>query len=122
MPKVLIAEDVEILRVRAARALAVEGFTVIEAESGTQAVDLFQSEKPDVVFLDLAMPEKDGLTALKEILALKADTKVVILASQGQESLILQAIRAGAKDYIIKPFEKDRILGVLHKILGINIQ
>jgi two-component system chemotaxis response regulator CheY len=122
MPKILFADDVEILRVRAARALAIEGFTVIEADNGAQAVALFQAENPDVVFLDLAMPEKDGLTALKEILAIKADAKVVMLASQGQETLILQAIRAGAKDYIVKPFEKDRILGVTHKILGIDIK
>jgi two-component system chemotaxis response regulator CheY len=121
MPKILIADDGEFLRMRTARALAIEGFTVSEADNGVQAVELFQSEKPDVTFLDLAMPEKDGLTALKEILALKADAKIVMLASLGQETLVLQAIRAGAKDYIVKPFEKDRILGVIHKILGISL-
>jgi two-component system chemotaxis response regulator CheY len=107
--------------VRTARALAIEGFSVIEADNGVKAVELFQTEKPDVVFLDLAMPEKDGLTALIEILALKADAKIVMLASLGQETLVLQAIRAGAKDYIVKPFEKERILGVIQKILGISI-
>ncbi len=121
MPKILIADDGEFLRVRTARALAIEGFSVIEADNGVKAVELFQTEKPDVVFLDLAMPEKDGLTALKEILALKADAKIVMLASLGQETLVLQAIRAGAKDYIVKPFEKERILGVIKKILGISI-
>jgi two-component system chemotaxis response regulator CheY len=121
MPKILIADDGEFLRVRTARALTVEGFTVVEADNGVQAVKLFQSEKPEVTFLDLSMPEKDGLTALKDILAAKADAKVVMLASLGQETLVLQAIRAGAKDYIVKPFEKERILAVIHKILGISI-
>jgi two-component system chemotaxis response regulator CheY len=83
------------------------------------AVELFQTEKPDVVLMDISMPEKDGLTALKEILTLKRDAKVVMLCSLGQESLVLQAIRAGAKDYIVKPMEKDRVLEVVSKILGL---
>jgi two-component system chemotaxis response regulator CheY len=119
MPKILIADDGEFLRVRTARMLAVEGFSVAEADNGVKAVELFQTEKPDVVLLDLGMPEKDGLTALKEILALKPDAKIVMLASLGQETLVLQAIRAGAKDYVVKPFEQERILGVIHKMLGI---
>jgi two-component system chemotaxis response regulator CheY len=118
MPKVLIADDAEFLRVRTARTLAVEGLTVVEADTGAKAVEMFQSENPDIVLLDLSMPEKDGLTALKEILAIKPAAKVVMLSSVGQETLVLQAIRAGAKDYIVKPADKDRILGVIHKILG----
>jgi two-component system chemotaxis response regulator CheY len=121
MPKIMIADDGEFLRVRTARALTIEGFAVVEADNGMKAVELFRAEKPDVTFLDLSMPEKDGLAALKEILALQADAKVVMLASLGQETLVLQAIRAGAKDYIVKPFEKDRILAVIHKILGISL-
>ena len=119
MPKILIVDDSEFLRVRAGRLLAVEGFTVVEADDGGKAVELFQTEKPDIVLMDISMPEKDGLTALKEILALKPDAKVVMLSSLGQESLVLQAIRVGAKDYIVKPVEKDRMLAVVHKFLGL---
>ena len=118
MPKILIADDAEFLRVRTSRMLAVEGFSVVEADNGTKAVELFQTEKPDIVLLDISMPEKDGLAALKEILAAKPDAKVVMLSSLGQQTLVLQAIRAGAKDYIVKPVEKERVLGVIHKILG----
>jgi two-component system chemotaxis response regulator CheY len=121
MPKILVADDGEALRASTARSLAVEGFTVVEADNGVKAVELFQTEKPDLVFLDLAMPEKDGLTALKEILAFKADAKIVVLSTPGQETLILQAIRAGAKDYVVKPFEKARLLAVSKKILGISL-
>jgi two-component system chemotaxis response regulator CheY len=121
MPKILIVDDAEFLRVRTARLLAIEGFSVVEADNGTKAVELFQTEKPDIVLMDIAMPEKDGLAALKEILAEKPDAKVVMLSSMGQETLVLQAIRAGAKDYIVKPVEKDRILGVIHKILWITL-
>ena len=121
MPKILIAEDAEFLRVQAARTLAVEGFTVLEADNGVKAVEIFQAEKPDVVLLDISMPEKDGLVALKEILAIRPDAKVVMLCSPGQEPLVLQAMRAGAKDYIVKPVEKERIIGVIHKIMGIAL-
>jgi two-component system chemotaxis response regulator CheY len=121
MPKILIADDAEFLRVRTGRLLAIEGFSVVEADNGVRAVELFQSENPDVVLLDISMPEKDGLTALKEILALKPNAKVVMLSSLGQETMVLQAIRAGAKDYVVKPVEKERILGVVHKILGISL-
>jgi two-component system chemotaxis response regulator CheY len=121
MPKILVVDDAEFLRVRTARLLAVEGFVVVEADNGSKAVELFQSEKPDITLLDISMPEKDGLAALKEILAAKPDAKVVMLSSQGQETLVLQAIRAGAKDYIVKPVEKDRVLAVIHKILGLAL-
>lgn len=119
MPKILIADDGEFLRVRTARMLAVEGFGVLEAENGTKAVELFKNEKPDAVLLDLVMPEKDGLTALKEILAIAPEAKVIMLASTGQETMVLEAIRAGAKDYIVKPFERERAVGAIRKILGL---
>lgn len=121
MPKILIADDTEFLRVQTARLLAVEGFSVVEADNGAKAIELFQTEKPDIVLMDISMPEKDGLVALKEILAAKPDAKVVMLSSLGEESLVLQAMRAGAKDYVVKPVEKERILGVIYKILGIKL-
>jgi two-component system chemotaxis response regulator CheY len=119
MPKILIADDGEFLRVRTARMLAVEGFGILEAENGTKAVEMFKTEKPDAVLLDLAMPEKDGLTALKEILAQNPNAKVIMLASPGQETMVLEAIRTGAKDYMIKPFERERAVGAIRKVLGL---
>jgi two-component system chemotaxis response regulator CheY len=119
MPKILIADDGEFLRVRTARMLAVEGFGVLEAENGIKAVELFTNEKPDAVLLDLVMPEKDGVTALKEILAVNPRAKVIMLASPGQETMVLEAIRAGAKDYLVKPFERERAVGAIRKILGL---
>jgi two-component system chemotaxis response regulator CheY len=119
MAKILIADDGELVRVRAARMLSVEGFTVLEAENGTQAVALFQAEKPDVVLLDITMPEKSGLAALREIRASNPEAKVVMMSSPGQEAAVLEAIRAGAKDYVVKPFEKDRLVGTVRKLLGI---
>jgi len=119
MPKILIADDDELLRVQTARMLAVEGYSVVEADNGAKAVDVYKNEKPDAVLLDVAMPEKDGLAALKEILAVNPKAKVIMLASPGQETKILEAVRMGAKDYIIKPFEGERAVAAIRKILGL---
>jgi two-component system chemotaxis response regulator CheY len=121
MAKVLLADDGELIRVKAARMLAVEGFTVVEAENGSQAVTLFQTEKPDIVLLDISMPQKNSLTVLREIRTADPEAKVVMMSAPGQEPAVLEAIRAGAKDYIIKPFEKDRLLNTIRKLLGIAL-
>lgn len=119
MAKILLVDDTETSRARAARILSVEGFTVVEAENGVRAVELFQTERPDLVLLDISMPEKDGVTALREIRAADPSAKVIMLSAPGQEPAVLEAIRAGAKDYIVKPVEKDRLLTAVRKLLGL---
>ena len=121
MPKILIADDGEFLRVRTARMLSVEGFSILEADNGIKAIELYRTEKPDLVLLDISMPEKDGLTTLKEIRGADPQAKVIMLSSPGEESKVLEAIRAGAKDYVVKPFERDRIIAAIRKILGITL-
>lgn len=120
MAKVLIADDSDILRTKTARILSVEGFSVLEAGNGVQAVEIYKAEKPDVVLMDLSMPEKDGLAALKEIRSFDSNAKVIMLAAVGQEPAVLNAIRGGARDYLVKPFEKERILAVVFKVIGLN--
>jgi two-component system chemotaxis response regulator CheY len=121
MPKILIADDDDALRAQIARTMAVEGYTVLEAGNGVEAVELFQTEKPDVVLLDLGMPVKDGLTALKEIRALNPDAKVAILASPGRQTAVLQAIRAGAQEFFVKPLDPERMIGVIRKMMGLPL-
>jgi two-component system, chemotaxis family, chemotaxis protein CheY len=121
MPKLLIADDGEFLRVRTSRMLSVEGFSIIEADNGIKALELYKSEKPDVVLLDISMPEKDGITTLKEIRESDPQAKVIMMSSPGEEPKVLEAIRAGAKDYVVKPFERDRIVAAIRKILGITL-
>jgi two-component system chemotaxis response regulator CheY len=120
MPKILIADDYDKLREQIGRTLAVEGYTILEAGNGMQAVELFQTEKPDVVLLDLGIPGKDGLTVLKEIRVLNPDAKVAILASPGQQNDVLQAVRAGAMEYFIKPLDPARMTGVIHRMMGLS--
>jgi len=118
MAKILIVDDAEFLRVRITKLLKGDGHEVIEASNGLIAIDVYSSEKPDAVLMDITMPEMDGLAALKEIRALDSEARIVMLTALGQESVVLDAIKAGAKDFVVKPFEPDRVLAAIEKVLA----
>lgn len=118
MAKVLIVDDAEFLRVRLTKILNAEGYEVFQAENGVKAVALYQESHPDVVLMDVTMPEMDGLTALKEIVHLDPKAKVVMLTALGQESVVLEAVKSGAKDFVVKPFEQDRVMNAITKLLS----
>jgi two-component system chemotaxis response regulator CheY len=100
-------------------ALAKGGHEVIgEAANGQEAVEQFQSLKPEVMTLDITMPEKDGLAALKEIIAVDPGAKIVMCSALGQESKVLESIKLGAKDFVVKPFQTERVLSAVDKALG----
>jgi two-component system chemotaxis response regulator CheY len=88
-----------------------------EAANGSEAVARFQELRPDVATLDITMPDKDGITALKEILAFDPAARVVMCSALGQEAKVLESLRAGAKDFIVKPFQADRVLEAVVKAL-----
>jgi two-component system chemotaxis response regulator CheY len=115
--KILIVDDAKFMRVRCARILSEQGFDVIEAENGIQAVEKYQIESPDAVLMDISMPEMDGLNALRAIRALDPAARVAMLTALGQQNVVIEAIKAGAKDFIVKPFEPDRVLKSLGKLL-----
>ncbi|NPV77494.1 MAG: response regulator [Anaerolineae bacterium] len=117
MSKILIADDADFLRERISKMLSAEGHETLEARNGFLAVEQYKQHDPDVTLMDLAMPEMDGLTALKEIRAFDPNAKVVMLAALGQESAVLEAIKSGARDFVVKPFERDRILLAINKLL-----
>lgn len=118
MPKILVVDDAQFMRMRCARLLAEHGFDVVEAENGAQAVRVYQEHQPDVVLMDITMPEMDGLTALKEIRKLHPNAKVAMLTALGQQGVVLEAIKSGAKDFIVKPFDADRVLAAVKKLLA----
>ena len=93
-----------------------------EAETGVEAVRLYRELRPSLTTMDIVMPQMDGLTALREILKLDAAAKVVMCSALGQESLIAEAIEAGARDFIVKPFQPSRVLKVVQSVLGLNDQ
>jgi two-component system, chemotaxis family, chemotaxis protein CheY len=117
MSKILIVDDAEFLRVRISKMLLSDGLEVAEAENGLRAVDMYKQIQPDVVLMDVTMPEMDGLAALKEIRKFDPKAKVVMLTALGQESVVLEAVKSGARDFIVKPFERDRVINAIQKLL-----
>ncbi len=118
MSKIMVVDDAQFMRVRLTKLLKGHGFEVSEAEDGNQAVKTYRSFQPDAVLMDITMPEKDGLEALAEIRSFDPGAKVIMLTALGQESMVIQAIKSGAKDYVVKPFDPDRVMLALHKVLG----
>ncbi len=119
MARVLVVDDAAFMRKMVSDALAKGGHEVVgEAANGTEAVSRFQELKPDLMTLDITMPEKDGLAALAEIVAVDPTARVVMCSALGQESKVLQAIKLGAKDFVVKPFQADRVIEAVGKALA----
>jgi two-component system, chemotaxis family, chemotaxis protein CheY len=117
MAKVLIVDDAEFLRVRLNKMLDTDGHEVFQAENGIKAVATYKDIHPDVVLMDVTMPEMDGLTALREIVSFDPKARVVMLTALGQESVVLEAVKSGARDFVVKPFEHDRVMKAISKLL-----
>lgn len=119
MARVLVVDDAAFMRKMVTDALSGGGHEIVgEAANGAEAVQRFQELRPDVMTLDITMPEKDGLAALKEIIAVDPAAKVVMCSALGQESKVLESIKLGAKDFVVKPFQADRVLSAIEKALG----
>ena len=118
MATVLIADDAAFMRMRSVTLLKELGHEVLEAEDGRQAVDIYKEQRPDAVLLDITMPVMDGLEALKEIMDFDPDAKVAMVTAMGQQQVIMEAIKTGAKDFVVKPFDGARIQEALWKLVG----
>lgn len=119
MAKILLVDDAAFMRMMLKNALSQAGYTdLIEAEDGVKAVEAYTAEKPDLVFMDITMPNKDGLETLKEIKAMDPKATIVMCSAMGQETMVMDSIKSGAKDFIVKPFKPERILSTVKKILG----
>lgn len=117
MAKILVVDDAAFMRLRLKSIVEGKGHQVDEAEDGQSALEKIQRDEYDLIFLDITMPRMDGLTALKAILKETPDAKVVMCTAMGQQSIILEAIQAGAKDFIVKPFDPDRVVQALERLL-----
>ena len=119
MARVLVVDDAAFMRKMVSDALAKGGHEVVgEAGNGVEAIAQFQQIKPDLVTLDITMPEKDGLAALAEIVAADPSARVVMCSALGQESKVLEAIKLGAKDFVVKPFQPARVIEAVGKALA----
>ena len=117
--KIMIVDDAAFMRMMIKNSLTTNGYNnLIEAGDGLQALESYQTEKPDLVIMDIMMPNMDGIQALQAIKAFDKDAKIVMCSAMGQESMVVDAIRFGALDFIVKPFKPDRILQTVQKVLG----
>jgi two-component system, chemotaxis family, chemotaxis protein CheY len=118
LPKILLVDDAAFMRMRCAKLLLANGYEVAEAENGQEAIQKYQSYRPDLVLMDITMPVMDGITATKEIKAVDVHAKIVMVSALGQQTMVIEAIKAGAKDFVVKPFEPDKILFTVKKFVG----
>lgn len=115
--KVLIVDDAAFMRIKLKDILEKNGYEVAgEAQNGIEAINKYKETNPDIVTLDITMPEMDGVEALKGIKAYDADAKVLMCSAMGQQSMVMDAIRAGAIDFIVKPFDTERVIKALDKV------
>jgi two-component system, chemotaxis family, chemotaxis protein CheY len=117
--RVLVVDDAAFMRKMVSDALTTGGHEVVgEAGNGVEAVAQYQALEPEVTTLDITMPEKDGLAALKEIISIDPAARVIMCSALGQESKVLESIKAGAKDFVVKPFQPDRVIEAVGKALS----
>ncbi len=119
MAKILLVDDAAFMRMMVKDTLSKNGYTDLhEAADGLQAVEKYNELKPDLVIMDITMPNMDGLEALKTIRAADPNANIVMCSAMGQESMVIEAIKSGAKDFVVKPFKPDRILKTVQGIVG----
>ncbi len=117
--RVMIVDDAAFMRMMIKDILSKNGYEIVaEAENGAKAVEKFQEVKPDLTTMDITMPEMDGISALKQIRAMDAGAKVIMCSAMGQQAMVIEAIQAGARDFIVKPFQPDRVLEAVRKVVG----
>ena len=117
MAKVMICDDAAFMRMMIKDILTKNGYEIAaEAENGQKAK--YPEAKPDLVLMDITMPEMDGIEALKKIKALDPGAKIIMCSAMGQQAMVIEAIQAGAKDFIVKPFQAERVLEAVKKVVG----
>ena len=117
--KILIVDDAAFMRMMIKDILEKNGFEVVgEANNGIKAVELYKKETPDVVTMDITMPDMDGIEAVKQIRAIDANAKIIMCSAMGQQTMVMDAIKAGARDFIVKPFQPDRVLEAINKVVS----
>ncbi len=114
--RVMIVDDAAFMRMKLKDILEKNGYEVVaEAQNGIEAIEKYKVEKPDLVTMDITMPEMDGVEALKGIKAFDPASRVVMCSAMGQQGMVMDAIRSGAVDFIVKPFDRDRVIKALDK-------
>lgn len=117
MPRILIVDDAAFMRMLLKDILLKNGYEVCgEAANGKDAIEKYKELKPDLVTMDITMPEMNGIQALKEIRKIEPQAKILMCSAMGQQAMVIEAIQSGAKDFIVKPFQADRVVEALGKV------
>jgi two-component system chemotaxis response regulator CheY len=117
--KVLIVDDAAFMRMMIRDILSKNGYEVVgEAENGARAIEKYKEFIPDLVIMDITMPEVDGIQAVKEVKKINADAKVIMCSAMGQQAMVIESIQAGARDFIVKPFQAERVIEAVKKVIG----
>jgi len=118
--RVLVCDDAAFMRMMIKNIIIQNGYELAgEAPNGVQAVQQYKALRPDVVTMDIVMPEKNGIEAVKDIMAFDPNAKVIMCTAMGQQSMVIEAIQAGAKDFIVKPFQPPKVMEAIKKVLGV---
>ena len=116
---ILICDDAAFMRMMIKDILTKNGYNIAgEAENGAKAVEKYNELKPDLVLMDITMPEMDGIQALKKIQETDPNASVIMCSAMGQQAMVIESIQSGAKDFIVKPFQADRVLEAVQKVVG----
>lgn len=117
--RILIVDDAAFMRMMIKNILTKNGYEVVgEAENGQMALDLYKQHKPDLVTMDITMPEMDGIEGMKAIRNIDPNANVIMCSAMGQQAMVMEAIQAGAKDFVVKPFQQDRILQAIERVMA----
>jgi two-component system chemotaxis response regulator CheY len=117
--RVLIVDDAAFMRMMIRNILTKSGYDVVgEAENGAAAVALYKELRPDVVTMDITMPEMDGIEGVRQIRKIDPNANIIMVSAMGQQAMVMEAIQAGAKDFIVKPFQQERILQAIERVLA----
>jgi len=117
--KILIVDDAAFMRMMIKDILSKNGYEVVgEAENGAVAINKYKELIPDLVIMDITMPEVDGIQAVKEIKKISMDSQVIMCSAMGQQAMVIESIQAGARDFIVKPFQAERVIEAVKKVLG----
>jgi len=117
--RILIADDAAFMRMMIKNILVKAGYEVVgEAENGAVATQLYKETRPDLVTMDITMPDVDGIEAVKAIRQFDPNANIIMVSAMGQQGMVMEAIQAGAKDFIVKPFQQERMLQAIERVLG----